>query len=236
MFENYRGVNEKIDDPQPQSWLQRNIKLVIGGGIAVIVIIMVVGTLNWVRGVNAEGYAWQNNALAKYQGIQTTLSTCLDNTRMGAQVAERERQTIIDGMKAIVAERTKNHQEAIPGDATVFVNAVAEAYPELSSDLYKQLMTIAVGCRNEVNGAQKDMQAFAARFKTWVKSGNVFEGMIREQYPNAELVVEGPNGLLTGKAALESMATPIITKDADDATKDKTMPEQDPFPSSKPTK
>ena len=236
VYENYNGNSDSgISDQQPQNWLQKNFKLAIGGAAVLVIIGIVFGFLNWQRGVNAAGYEWQNNALAKYQGIQTTLSTCLDNTRMGAQVAERERQTIVDGMRAIVAERTKNHQEAIPGDATVFVNAVAEAYPQLSPDLYKQLMTVAVGCRNEVNGAQKDMQAYAARFKTWTKQGNVLEGWIREQYPNAELVVEGPNGPLTGKAALESMATPIITKEAGDATTSKTMPTENPFPSASPT-
>ncbi len=229
------GVNENIDDPQPQNWLQSNFKLVAISAAVIVAIVSVFGFLNWQRSINAAGYEWQNNALAKYQGIQTTLSTCLDNTRMGAQVAERERQTIIDGMKAIVAARTANHQEAIPGDATVFVNAVAEAYPQISSDLYKQLLTVAVGCRNEVNGAQKDMQSYAARFKTWTKEGNVLEGNIREQFPNAELVVQGPNGPLTGKAALESMATPIITKEAGDATTNKTMPTENPFPSASPS-
>ena len=238
-FVNYPdGVNEKIDDPKPtppQNWVQRNFKLIIAGAVVLVMIITGIGLLNWHRAVNAAGYEWQNNALAKYQGVQTTLSTCLQNTKFSAQVAERERETIVKGMKEIVAARTANHQEAIPGDTTVFVNAVAEAYPSISPDLYKELMTIAVGCQKEVNGAQRDMQAFAARFKTWTKEGNIFEGMIREGFPTTELVTEGPNGLLTGKAALESMATPIITKEAGDAGKTKVMPTQNPFPSASPT-
>ncbi len=217
------------------TWVQRHFKWIAIAVAAVLLGGSVISFLNWQRGVNHEGYEWQNSALAKYQGVQTTLSTCLDNTNMAAQVADRERATIIKGMKEIVAARTANHQEAIPGDTAVFVNAVAEAYPQISPDLYKQLMTVAVGCRNEVNGAQKDMQAYAGRFKNWTTGGNIFEGMIRNNFPTAELVVEGPNGILNGKAALESMATPIITKEAGDATKNKEMPTQQ-LPSNEPTK
>ena len=224
---NKSELNES--DSQSNNWLQSHIWWVVALVVAVLVLAGTVGFFNWKRGVNAEGNGWQNNSLAKYQGVQSTLSTCLDNTSFSAQVATQERETILQGMKAIVAARTANHQPAIPTDATIFVNAVTEAYPSISPDLYQQLMTTAVGCRNEVNGAQKDMQAYAARFKTWTKEGNIFQGMIRENYPNAELAVDGPNGVLTGQGALTSMATPIITSEAKSATKNKVMPSQNVF-------
>ena len=224
------------DYKSDQNWVQTHIWLVVA---AVVIALVAVGGLtfaNWARGVNAEGYQWQNSALAKYQGIQTTLSTCLDNTSFSAQVATQERQTIVDGMKAVAAARTANHQSAIPADATIFVNAVTEANPTISPALYQQLMTTAVGCRNEVNDAQKDMQAYAARFNTWTKEGDVFAGSIRNNYPTAELVVDGPDGVLSGQAALTSMATPIITTEAKSATKNKVMPSQNVFPTAQPTK
>ena len=223
------------DYKSDQNWVQIHIWLVVAIVVAIVLSLGGLMFANWARGVNAEGYQWQNNARAKYQGVQTTLDTCLANTDLSAQVAGQERATIIDGMKAVAAARTANHQSAIPTNATIFVNAVTEANPTISPALYQLLMTTAVGCRNEVNGAQHDMQAFAARFKTWTKEGGVFAGSIRENYPTAELVVDGSNGVLDGPAALDSMATPIITAEAKSATKNKVMPKPNLFPTAQPT-
>ena len=57
------------------AWVLQH-KVALSIAVAVVAIVLVVlGVLNWQRAVRAEGYEWQNNSLAKYQGVQTTLST-----------------------------------------------------------------------------------------------------------------------------------------------------------------
>lgn len=211
------------------AWVLQH-KVALSIAVAVVAIVLVVlGVLNWQRAVRAEGYEWQNNSLAKYQGVQTTLSTCLDKSLQGANVAERERETLKDTLTDVIAQRSGDSQQAIPGNAGLVIDVVVEQYPTVSPDLYAQLMTIVTGCRDEVNGAQRDMQAYAARFNTWTKASDVFTGMIREEFPNDELVVDGPGGSLTGQRALDFMSRPIIVTAADEASKTKRMPDQDLF-------
>lgn len=217
-------------------WVSKHKLLMAVVSALVVLAIVIISVLNWQRAVRAEGYEWQNNSLAKYQGVQTTLSTCLDKSLQGASVAERERSTLKDTLTSIIAQRSGGSQEAIPGNAGLVIDVVVEQYPTVSPDLYAQLMTIVTGCRDEVNGAQRDMQAYAARFDTWTKASDVFTGMIREGFPNDELVVEGPNGSLSGRQALDFMRKPIIVAAADKASKTKEMPDQTLFPTPEPSR
>ncbi len=243
-FVNYPdGVNEKIDDPKPvppQNWVQRNFKWVVAGVIALVVAFIGLGIANWNRAVNADGHERQNNLMALHQGIETKLGTCLDNTDLAIQIAERERATLKETLKAVVSARYvdangKPVDVGTPAGQAIMINVIKEAYPNVSPDLFKQLMTVAVGCRNEVAGAQTRLQGYAADFLSWRKQGNIVEGSIREQYPNDELVVQGLNGELKGMAALRFMVEPISTAEAKETMKTKVMPRQQ-LPSGEPTK
>lgn len=243
------GDNWKTIDEQPRGkkqfnpleWLKANKVLVaIAIGILILVI-SVISVLNWQRSVKAEGEQWQNNMTAKYQGVQTLLSTCLDNTSLSAQVAQQERQSLKDTLTAVAQARYVDASGKLvdisaPQGQAIAIKIIQEAYPNVSPDLYKQLMTVAVGCRNQVAGNQQDLQAYAARFKTWTKSGSFIDGTIRESFPNDNLKVQGLNGQLTGRAALDFIAEPIIAQAASDAAESKTMPQQSLFPSATTTR
>lgn len=205
--------------------------------VGLVLIMVVFGVLNWQRAVRAEGYEWQNSAKSKYQAVQTQLSTCLDNNLTAAQIAGQERSSLKDVLIGTINARYQDSrgQAVNPANAQLVINAVKEAYPQVSDELFRQLMTVATGCRNQVAGAQQDLQAYAGRFKTWTKQGDVITGSIREGFPNDEFVVRGLNGKITGKDALEFVAEPIITGSADEASKTKQMPSQQLFPPSSPT-
>ena len=244
VYENFGdGTSNQIDDPKPtppQNWVQRNFKWVVAGVIALVVAFIGLGIANWNRAVSAEGYERQNSLMALYRGIETNLGTCLDSTDLAIQIAERERATLKDTLKAVVSARYVDANGKLvdvgtPAGQTIMINVIKEAYPNVSPDLFKQLMTVAVGCRKEVAGAQTRLQAFAADFLTWRKQGKVLEGSIREQYPNDELVVQGLNGELKGMAALRFMVEPISTAEAKETMKTKVMPRQQ-LPSGEPTK
>lgn len=203
-----------------------------------VLLVAILSVLNWQRSVRAEGYEWQNGAKAKYEAVQTQLSTCLDSSMTAAQIAGQERSSLKDVLTGTINARyqTSGGQAVDPANAQLVISAVTEAYPQVSDELFRQLMTIATGCRNQVAGAQQDLQAYTARFKTWTKQGDVITGSVREGFPNDEFVVQGLNGKITGKAALEFVAEPIITGAADEASKSKQMPNQQLFPTPAQTK
>lgn len=235
MFENYPK------DSQPQNWLQRNFKMVIGGAAVLVIIGIVIGFLGWQRAVREEGYTRQINTATLYKAVQTKLSACLDKTMTSVQIADRERTSLKDTLTAVVQARYVDANGNpvdinTAGGQALMIKIVQEAYPTVSNDLFKQLMTIASGCRDEVTGAQLRLQAYAGDFQSWTKGGGPFEGMIREEFPNDELQVEGLNGTLTGKAALRFIAEPISTEEAGKAMRTKVMPQQTLFPSASPTK
>lgn len=208
-----------------------------GVAAGLVVLMVIFGILNWQRSVRAEGYEWQNNVKAKYQGVQTELSTCLDNSLQAAQIASQERASLKDVLVGTISARYQGNdgKDVNPANAQLVINAVKEAYPQVDNELFRQLMTIATGCRNKVAGTQQDLQAYAARFKSWTKQSDIITGSIREGFPNDDLVVQGLNGKITGKQALEFIAEPIITGSADEASKTKQMPNQQLFPSASPS-
>lgn len=212
----------------------------IGLGLAITMVIGVMGILDWQRAVHAEGEKRQNNTFAMYQAVQTQLGTCLDNTSLSAQIAERERESLKSTLAAVIQARYvdpsgKPLDIAKPDGEAVAIRFLQEAYPNISPDLYKQLMTVAVGCRNQVAASQQNLQVYAANFKSWTKAGSFLDGIIREKFPNDRLKVQGLNGQLTGMEALDFIAEPITTQAASDATRTKRMPEQTLFPSAPPT-
>lgn len=235
------GKGWKTIDEKPRSEsagfnVTKWLPLIIISAVVLALVIAVFSVLNWQRSVKADGEQWQNNTVAKYQAVQTQLGTCLDNTVMSAQVAQQERQTLKDTLAAVAQARYvdstgKPVDIGTPQGQTIAIKIIQEAYPSVSPDLYKQLMTVAVGCRNQVAGTQQDLQAYAARFKTWTKGGSFIDGTIRKSFPNDNLKVQGLNGQLTGRAALDFIAEPISTQAASDAMKTKTMPQQTLFPS-----
>lgn len=231
--------NEELKAFDFVDWLKSHVTLVVIAALVIVLGLSTLGFLNWQRGVRQQGYEWQNNVVVKYQKVQTTLSTCLDNSQLSSQIAQQERQSLRDTLTAVVQARYVDaNGKAIDVNTqagqAVIIKVIQEQYPDVSPALFQQLMTIAVGCRNEVAGAQEDLQAFAGRFQTWIKGGNVFDGAIREAFPNDELQVQGLNGTITGKAALRFIAEPILTSDASTASKTKTMPSQTLFPSAAP--
>lgn len=235
--------NEELGKPPFDfvAWIKGHIPLVATVVAVVVLALGTIGFLNWQRGVAQQGYEWQNSVMVKYQKVQTTLSTCLDNTLTSAQIAQQERQSLRDTLTAVVQARYVDaNGNAIDVNTqagqAVIIKVIQEAYPNVSPDLFKQLMTVAVGCRNEVAGAQEDLQAYAGRFQTWTKGGNIFDGVIREGFPNDELQVQGLDGVIKGKAALRFIAEPILTSEASTASKTHQMPTQTLFPSAQPTK
>ncbi len=230
----YSPVGSDKEPFDPIDWLKKYWKPVAIVVVLVIAVVSVIGILNWRRGVRAEGYEWQNYSMAKYQKIDTTAGNCFNSTLVSAQIAEEERQSLMETLKETVKgwsfdENGNQLDMGTPASAGLAINALRAAYPNVSNELFDKLQTTAVKCRADIADAQLDLQAYTARFKTWTKSSDIITGSIREDFPNEELRIEGPNGDLTGMAALEFMATPISSDDVKQMLQDKALPDQQLF-------
>ena len=207
---------------------------------AVLVGIVLVGLImaSWINSVKNEGFTLQRAVITKYQGVETELSTCLDNSMVAAGVAQKERDTLKDVLIGTASARYQDGSgKAVdPANSQIAINVIVEAYPQITDELFRQLMTISTGCRNQVKGAQQDLQAYGGRFDTWTQTGPWYEKWLRNDYPDDRLKVTGTNGSqVTARDALDFIVTPISTGEAKDAVTSKNMPNQQLFPSASPS-
>lgn len=209
-------------------WFSRNKGISIAAGVAAVIAIVVFSFASWVNSIHNEGWTKQRAVLQQYNTYQTSLSTCLDNSQVGAQIASQEYKQVKDVLTSIVSARYSD-AGALNGSSGAFVSALQEQYPDIDRTLWKQLMTTAIGCRNQVADTNNELQSVAGRFDTWAHTGGIFERQFRSKFPNSDLVVIGLNGPMTGAAALTFLVTPITTGEATNAIRTHVMPEQDLF-------
>ncbi len=210
-------------------------KKVWAAAVAVVVVIVVWSTIVWVNKIDNKGYEKQRDVVTLYQGVKTTLSNCLDKSMQSAGIADRERNSLKDIMIGTAYARAGSGSDDT-GDSMLDINAVREAYPNVTPDLYRQLMTTVNGCRDEVAGAQRDLQAYGGEFQKWTETGGPLEKQFRGRYPTSELTaVNGEGKTIFGIEALDFIVTPIILGSAEDASRTKEMPSQQLFPSGSPS-
>ena len=215
------------------NWMKGHLKLVIGLGALVGMLLAIVGIASSINSIDNEGFEKQRDVLQQYNIYQTELSTCLDNTNIASQIAVEEYQQVKDVFTAIVGARYGDEGALSEGGA--FVSALQEQYPEIDRSLWKQLMTTAVGCRNQVAGVNNELQSVASRFDKWCNTGGLWAKMFRSRYPTDELKVMSFSGPVTGQAALDFLTTPITTSEATNAIRTHEMPTQDLFPGGDPS-
>lgn len=237
-YENYSEPSNDELNKQPfdlMDWVRHHIPLVSTLVGILVVGLIALGVAGWVNGIQNDGITRQNEVVAVYNEMKIELSTCLDNSMQAAGIAQQERSTLQDVLVGTASARYQNGTG--PANSQIAITAIQEAYPNVSDALFKQLMTIVVGCRNQVAGAQDKLQYVGNGFSTWTQTGGVFEKMVRAQFPDSRLKVIGIDGrAITGRDALDFIIQPILTGDADQAGKTHTMPAQTLFPSAPATK
>lgn len=209
-------------------WAEKHIVII---AVAVVSLVVILGTLSWVNGIDNEGYTKQRAVLQQYNVYQTELSTCLDNTSVASQIATEEYEQVKNVLTSIISARYGDEGALSEGGA--FVSALQEQYPEIDRSLWKQLMTVAIGCRNQVAGVNNELQSVAARFETWTNTGGLFAKRFHNRYPTDELKVVGLTGPLSGQAALDFLTVPLTTAAATEAIRNHEMPSTDLFPDPK---
>lgn len=223
-----------------QNWFVKNrkllIRLAIVLGIIVVVGIAILGFLGWQNGIENDGRTQQNNIVQLQKDVEKDISTCLDTSRLSAQIASQEFDRLKDVLTNVVSARYEGGDGALSQGSPI-VSMLQERYPTIDQSSWKIVMSTVIGCRQEINDSQKRLQNYATNFKTWYMTGGIFEKGIRNDFPTDDL--QAVNVLtserLTGKAALDYLTRNITTKEAKDAMKNGTLPNQELFPSAAPS-
>lgn len=209
-------------------------------GIAVALVLTLVAPiwiyLSWRQGINNEGNTQQQRIVALERAVETELSTCLDSSRLAANITKEEFESIKDVLTSVAAARyvdadgKSTRAEGTLGGGS-FISALQENYPQIDQSSWQRLMDVVVGCRKDVRDDQDRLQLYATEFKTWTQTGGVLGSKIRNNFPNDNL--EAYDNLtkrnLTGKEALAYLTRVIKTSEATTAIDTGVMPDQDLF-------
>ena len=210
--------------------------IIIVGGSAVVTLLSVLAIFNYRISVENEGEVLQQRVEQVYASAQNSLSACLDQGQVAAQVADAEFDRLKDVLSAAVSARyvdaqgnSTSAEEAVGGGA--LFSAVVEAYPDIDSESFERLQDVVVGCRDEFQNDQDRLLSEVAKLEEWRQTGNIWSDGIRQGFPTDELrVIDFATGVeLRGEAALELMRRPVLVSDARDAYSDGELDNQDLF-------
>jgi hypothetical protein len=217
-------------------WFARNTKLVAIAGAVVAVIIAVLMIVQYNFAVRNEGEVMQERIETLYKSSQNSLSTCIDQGTIGAQVTQQERESLGDLLTNVASARytdasgnPTNASAALGGGQ--LISMLQENYPQISDRLFLNLQTTVIGCRSAFQGAQDRLFIDAQNFESWQLSDNLFNSGIKKEFPSATLDVQNlaTGATETGAAALAYMTRVITVKAANDAFESGTLAEQDLF-------
>lgn len=217
-------------------WLARNTKLAIGIAVAVVVGIIALVIVQYAISVQNEGERMQERIETLYKSSQNSLSTCIDQGQIAAQVAVQERESLRETLTDVASARYTD-ASGNPTNATgvlgggQLISMLQEQYPTIDPALFKNLQATVIGCRTQFQGAQDRLFIDARTFNEWRLSNNVFNSAIKGNFPSDELDVENlaAKQTVTGAAALAYMTRVITVEAANDAFESGTLAEQDLF-------
>jgi hypothetical protein len=223
-------------------FVNKHLRLIIAGIALVVIAGIVFSVLNWRNNISNDGYNRERDIVTLQAGMENEISKCLDKGRIAAQVTQKE----FDSVKEILINTTAARYVGKDGKSTgatpalgggAFVSSLHEAYPTIDTSTFKRLMSIVVGCRDDVGDSQDKLQLFSGDFDKWRNTGGLFAKSVRNNFPDDRLhTVNRQTGeRLKGEDALEYLTRLITVEEAQNAIKTGTMPGQNLFPTTSPT-
>jgi hypothetical protein len=201
-------------------------KYIVGGGIAVVVLTIVIALLSWNSAVN-KGNAMENGLNKQYLVNQNELSNCVTQIRETAKVAQAESDAFTKAMEDAIKGRYDG-RAANPGQ---MFSAITENYPDLKdlNKAFERVYLKIVECRGDYKLVQNKLLSQLQGYDDWrtaTNTGRIFGG----NRPSDHLVAQiGTNRLLTGKAAYAQMLTIVTTADTKKAYETGNLEPEDPF-------
>jgi hypothetical protein len=216
-------------------WIKKNNILVIVLAALVVMAIIVVSIISYTFAIRNEGERREQRMTQLYSQSVNSLSTCIDQGRIAAQVSEREFETLKGILVGVAAARyvdgAGNDTDAseVIGGGQLF-SAVIENYPSIDQRSWQNLQTVVVGCRDEFQGAQDRTLNEARTYNEWRVTDDMFNSQIKADFPSDELKVVTADGeSLYGLAAYDRITRVVAVSDATMAFETGELGEQDLF-------
>lgn len=193
--------------------MTRHTKLIAGGIVLALVLIVVLVAFNKHDSLRNQGIAKEAALTAQYEQNQTELSNYILTVTETLGVADANAarvQEILEG--AITARDSQN-------DGQVF-SALAEAYPDLTatSEAYQKVQDAIVSGRETFNNKQSRMLDMVRSYNTWVRSGFIDSTIIRNLgFPSDDITVTIGDQTWTGEEALRKMGETLKTAEGNAA-------------------
>jgi hypothetical protein len=210
-------------------WLKK--ALWIGVPIFLVFCVALWAFMTW-NSVRKEGNYQEQFVLAPaYKAAQTDLDTCVNNTMIAANIADKESTAFKEALTDIV--RGRYNAESNSGTA---FSAVVEDYPDMKGfhEAFDRVFKQAIGCRDNFKTTQDRLQEKVAKFKTWCNGDLTV--IIFGSFPNDLLEINTATGKVTGQAALDQMGRPVLSKGTITSFDTGEREETPLFPSPTPTK
>lgn len=214
-------------------WIKKHVVAV--AAVAVVAIV-VFGTWVYSFGVRNEGEAMQERIEALYNQSRTSLSACIDQGNVAAQVTVQEYENLKDiltdvaSARYVDAEGNPTNASGVLGGGQL-ISALSEQYPQIDQRGWLNLQSLVIGCRDDFRNAQDRVFIDAAGFEQWKLTDNPFNTWIKDDFPTSTLNVENlaTGDMLTGQAALDYMTRVISVAEANEAFESGELGEQELF-------
>lgn len=202
------------------------VPLIIGG----IILVAIVFLYNSWSSTWTEGIRYETTLNAQYLDNQNYLSTYISSFREQTGLA----QASTVALNTVLEDAVKGRYESTSaggGGYTVnspFFNAIAEAYPELSTaELVRnwgKIQDYVVSGRESYRNQQSKLLDQLRSYDTWRQSGvikRLFIGILG--FPSDNLKARIGTNVISGTAALDKMYQIVLTSDTIDAYNDGIM-------------
>jgi hypothetical protein len=200
-------------------WIKKNRLLVIVLAAIVLVVIIVVSFVSYTFSVRNDGERREQRLTQMYNQSIISLSTCIDQGRVGAEVTQQEFDSLKEILVGVTSARYVNESAAddVIGGGQLF-SAVVENYPTIDQRSWQNLLTIVVGCRDEFQGTLDRTQNEARTYNEWRVTDDIFNSWIKADFPSDELkIVTAEGESFYGQAAYDRITRVVVVGEANAA-------------------
>lgn len=190
--------------------------LVIGGGIAVLLLIVVVSFISSINTTKNTLIQKEQSLVAEYKANQNELSTYTNQVKESLGVADIGNDKVGQILKDAISGRYDGKME--PGTGGSMFSAISEAYPDLTANtaMYAKVQDQVIAGRSSYKNTQNKLIDRARDYETWIKTDLVRSFIVKNILgaPTQDLKIVIGETTLRGQDALDKLSQPIMSSDA----------------------
>jgi hypothetical protein len=190
--------------------------LVIGGTIAVLLLIIVVSFISSVNGTRNTLIQKEQALVAEYKSNQNELSTYTNQVTESLGVADAGNDKVGQILKDAISGRYDGNMK--PGTGGSMFSAISEAYPDLTKNtaMYEKVQDQVIAGRNAYKNTQNKLIDRARDYETWIQSEWLRSFIVKNVLgaPTENLKITIGQTTLRGQDALDKLSQPILSGSA----------------------